>query len=87
MFVSTEAVYFYSYFDDTDVVSFFSFGRNSVTKIRIQLEDIEFCNKENNDFLGFIDNSITFKLKSNPDERLFFTSFLDRNGAYDLIIN
>jgi hypothetical protein len=86
LFVSTEAVYFFSYFDDYDIASFFSFGRKDVTKIRIELSDIELVFKSKNDFISLFDNSVSFVLKSNPEEELFFTSFLDRNGAFDLII-
>lgn len=36
--------------------------------------------------MGFIDNSFNIILKSQPDETILLTSFLDRNGAFDEII-
>ena len=86
LFISTEALYFFSYFDDGNVGSFFSFGANSVTKIRIKYSEIEKVYKCNNDIIGIFDNSIKLKLNTQTDQELFLTSFLDRNGAFDLIL-
>jgi len=86
LFVSTEALYFFSFIDDSNVGSFFSFSASSITKMRIKYSEIEQIYKSKNNIIGFLDNSIRIELKSDANNELFITSFLDRNGAFDLII-
>ena len=84
IFISTEALYFFSFFSDESVSSFFSFGQKSLTKMKFDLKDIERISKYQQ--MGFIDNSFNIILKSHPDEKFLFTSFLDRNGAFDEVL-
>ena len=52
--------------------------------MKFDLKDIERISKYQQ--MGFIDNSFNIFLKSNPEEKFLFTSFLDRNGAFDEIL-
>lgn len=75
LFVSNEAIYFYSSCND----KFLFFGKS--TKVKIMLSDIRGIKVAKN--IGIFDNSILIKLEH--DYQLFLTSFISRDKCYFLI--
>lgn len=73
LYVSSEAIYFYSRFNDS--IKLF-FGKK--TKLKINLSDILMIEKGTT--VGMFDNAIKITLKDNL--KIFLTSFISRDDCF-----
>lgn len=76
LFVTSEAIYFYSYFNDNLI-----FGKE--TKIKICYPEIHKIKKYTSALI--FDTSLLVELKNG--KKLIFASFISRNTCFDLIID
>ena len=77
VYVSNEAIYFYSLFNDKSLIK-----RGKATKFRLPYENMIDIQKAKN--AKIFDNSIRIILSEN--KRVFLTSFINRNNCYNLMI-
>ena len=61
LYISTEALYFFSYWNDQNASKFFSYGIQRCTRIKILFTDIEKIEKAANAFI--FDNSIKITVR------------------------
>lgn len=66
MFISTEALYFFSYWNDESAKKFFSYGLERCTRIKIMYKDIERIEKTSHAFI--FDNSLKLTVRC-PKQR------------------
>lgn len=62
LFISTEALYFFSYWNDESYSKFFSYGIHRCTRIKIMYKDIEKIEKAANAFI--FDNSLRITIRT-----------------------
>ena len=97
LYISTEAIYFFSPHNDENAAKFFSVNEINSTKIKIMMDQIGKVNKAKN---MMFDNSIEVEVRylntkydeDNPYENqymnvdtIFFTSFLKRDECFELL--
>jgi hypothetical protein len=100
LYISTEALYFFSYWNDESALKFFSYGIHRCTRIKISYKDIIKIEKSNAAFI--FDNSLTITVRQPVMRRgsesnrggsiemctdeIFLTSFLSRDKCYKLMV-
>ena len=78
-YVSNQAIYFYSVFNDRNLLRF---GRGKATKLRIAYTDMTGIEKAYN--AKIFDNSIRIITKGG--KKVFLTSFINRNNCFNLML-